>query len=130
MEMGPLKSTNITIQVADRSILRPKGGVEDVLVKVNNFICPVDFYVVDMNPNFPSCQTDVLLGRPFLRTARAKTDCFDGTIILEFCGDTTKFNISDALDFPDDKNCVNFLMFLNLSLRKFLTLILKIYLSS
>ncbi len=109
MEMGPLKLTSVTIQVAERNILHPKGVVEDVLVRVNNFIYPVDFYVVDLSPDLPSCQTDVLLGRPFLRTAKAKIDCSEWSISLDFFGNTTKFDLSDAKDNPSGQYNVNFL---------------------
>ena len=35
--LGELKPTNITLSLADRSVKIPKGIVEDVLVKVDNF---------------------------------------------------------------------------------------------
>ena len=40
---GELKPTNITLSLADRLVKIPKGIVEDVLVKVDNFYYPVDF---------------------------------------------------------------------------------------
>ena len=46
--MDEPKPTNITLQLADRSITHPKGIVEDVLVKVDKFIFPADFVVLDM----------------------------------------------------------------------------------
>ena len=45
--LGELKPTNITLSLADRSVKIPKGIVEDVLVKVDNFYYPVDFVVLD-----------------------------------------------------------------------------------
>lgn len=107
MKMGPLKPTSVTIQVADRNILIPKGVIEDVLVKVDYFIYLVDFYVIDLNPYLPSCQTNVLLGRPFLITARAKIDCFESSIYLEFCGEIATFNMSDSRELSGDRPCVN-----------------------
>ena len=41
--LGELKPTNITLSLANRSVKIPKGIVEDVLVKVDNFYYPVDF---------------------------------------------------------------------------------------
>ena len=46
--LGGLKPTNITLSLADRSVKIPKGIVEDVLVKVDNFYYPVDFVVLDI----------------------------------------------------------------------------------
>ena len=38
----------VSLQLADRCITYPRGIVEDVLVKVDKFILPVDFIVLDM----------------------------------------------------------------------------------
>ena len=43
-----LKSTSITLQLADRSIKESRGMLEDVLIKVDEFYFPVDFLVLDM----------------------------------------------------------------------------------
>ena len=42
------KPTTITLQMADRSIAKPWGVIEDVFIKVDKFIYPVDFVVLDM----------------------------------------------------------------------------------
>ncbi|XP_077226289.1 uncharacterized protein LOC143859496 [Tasmannia lanceolata] len=38
------------LQLADRSVKTPKGMVEDVLVKIGDFLFPMDFVVLDMEP--------------------------------------------------------------------------------
>ena len=43
-----VKPTTVSLQLADRSIKHPRGIVEDVLVKVDKFIFPADFVVLDM----------------------------------------------------------------------------------
>ena len=45
MEIMP---TNLTLQLADRSVTRPYGIIEDVLVRVKNFTFPADFVVMDI----------------------------------------------------------------------------------
>ena len=45
-----LKSTSITLSLADRSIKIPRGMIEDVLVQVDKFQYPIDFIVLDMEP--------------------------------------------------------------------------------
>ncbi|GJR50759.1 reverse transcriptase domain-containing protein [Tanacetum coccineum] len=59
------------IELADRTISTPTGIAEDVFVKVGTFFFPADFVVVDYvaDPRVP-----LILGRPFLRTARALID--------------------------------------------------------
>lgn len=43
-----LKPTHIYIQLADKLVVMTKGVVEDVLVRVDKFIIPVDFMVLDI----------------------------------------------------------------------------------
>ncbi|XP_073036979.1 uncharacterized protein [Primulina eburnea] len=48
LELGEVKPTTINFQLADRSLTYPRGIVEDVLVKVDKFIFPADFVILDM----------------------------------------------------------------------------------
>nr|XP_027101748.1 uncharacterized protein LOC113722694 [Coffea arabica] len=105
---GPLKETRVIIQLADRSNVYPEGLVEDVLVKVNEFIFPVDFYIVDMNDEYSTDSAVILLGRPFMSTARTKIDVHEGTLSVEFDGEKVTFNIFDAMKHPVDTESVNF----------------------
>ena len=45
--LGELKPTSTILQLADRSIKKPQGIVEDVIIKVDKFYYPVDFIVLD-----------------------------------------------------------------------------------
>nr|GEV84627.1 reverse transcriptase domain-containing protein [Tanacetum cinerariifolium] len=76
---GELTPTRMTLELADRSITRPKGVVEDVFVKVGKFHFPTDFVVVDFeaDPRVP-----LILGRSFLRTGRALIDVYGEEITL------------------------------------------------
>jgi hypothetical protein len=47
---GELKPTMVMLQLADRSMKRPRGIIEDVLIKVDKFYFSVDFIVIDMDP--------------------------------------------------------------------------------
>ncbi|XP_076899237.1 uncharacterized protein LOC143553059 [Bidens hawaiensis] len=46
LNVGLLKRTGVTIQLANRSVVYPKGVLEDVLVQVNELVFPADFYVL------------------------------------------------------------------------------------
>ena len=46
--LGEARPMTVTLQLADRSLKHPRGVIEDVLVKVNKFIFPADFIVLDM----------------------------------------------------------------------------------
>ena len=45
--MGECRPTTVTLQLADRCNAYSEGKIEDVLVKVDKFIFPVDFIVLD-----------------------------------------------------------------------------------
>ncbi|XP_038882412.1 uncharacterized protein LOC120073679 [Benincasa hispida] len=45
--IGEAQPTSVTLQLADRTIKYPKGKIEDILVKVDNFIFLVDFIILD-----------------------------------------------------------------------------------
>ncbi|XP_058762566.1 uncharacterized protein LOC131635948 [Vicia villosa] len=59
-----LKATRMTLQLADKSTTRPYGVAEDLLVKVDKFLFPVDFVVIDMEEDI---ETPLILGRPFMK---------------------------------------------------------------
>ena len=72
----------------------PKGIVEDVLVKVDNFYYPVDFVVLDTEPMAESThQVPIILGRPFFATTNAIINCRNGVIQLTFGNMTLELNI-------------------------------------
>ena len=53
LSLGELIPTAITLQMADRSMARPEGVLEDVLVKVGKFIFPVDFVIMKFRNTAP-----------------------------------------------------------------------------
>ena len=77
----------IEIQLADRSIRYPRGVVENVLIRVDKFIVPVDFVVLDMEEGV---EIPLILGRPFLATTRALIDVEEGKLTLRIgCEEVT-----------------------------------------
>ncbi|XP_070660573.1 uncharacterized protein [Malus domestica] len=106
MNLGELKNDGVIIQLADRSNAYSKGVLEDVLVQVNHLIFLADFYVLEMEDSAFSTPLPILLGRPFMKTARTKIDVFKRTLTMEFDGDVIDFNISEAMRYPiDDHSC-------------------------
>ncbi|CAN6544297.1 unnamed protein product [Malus baccata var. baccata] len=78
------------------------GVLEDVLVQVNHLVFPTDFYVLEMEDLNDSPQLPILLGRPFMKTARTRIDVFKGTLTMKFDGEVIDFNISDVMRYPHD----------------------------
>ncbi|XP_076921462.1 uncharacterized protein LOC143582870 [Bidens hawaiensis] len=79
LDLGEPVPTRISLSLADRSVKYPRGIVENVRVKVDKFVFPVDFFILDIEADD---QVTLILGRPFLRTTKALIDVFDGKITL------------------------------------------------
>ena len=77
--LGELKSTSITLSLADRSVKFPRGIIEDVLIQIDNFYYLVDFVVFDTEQGISGLNhVPIILGRPFLATANALINCRSG----------------------------------------------------
>jgi len=99
LSLGPLKPTGVVIQLANRSTIQLAGFIEDVLIQVNKLVFSADFYILDMDgEDSHSGATTIILGRPFLKTARTKIDVHAGTLTMEFGDNLVQFNILDAMN--------------------------------
>ena len=47
LNLGDAINTNMTFQLADHSIKKPYGVVKDMFVKVDKFVVPIDFVILD-----------------------------------------------------------------------------------
>jgi hypothetical protein len=104
--LGELQPTSITLQLADRSIKRPRGILEDVLVKVGKFILPIDFIVLDMEEGPMPSLLPLILGRPFMSTANMKICVKKGIVSMKVNGEKIKFKVFSQLP-QDDFECFN-----------------------
>ncbi|XP_022024553.1 uncharacterized protein LOC110924883 [Helianthus annuus] len=112
--LGELTPTRMSLSLADRSVKYPRGIVENLLVKVDRFVFTVDFVVLDMEADE---RVPIILGRPFLRTAKAIIDVFDGKISLRAGDEIVTFEIDRAMQHPsgrdDDSGPCHSVYFLN-----------------
>ena len=101
LELGEARPTTVTLQLADRSLKHPRGIIEDVLVKVDKFIFPADFIVLDMEEDK---EIPIILGRPFLATGRAMIDVQRGELKLRVQEEEVKFNVFEAVRHPAESD--------------------------
>ncbi|XP_071740714.1 uncharacterized protein [Rutidosis leptorrhynchoides] len=104
-ELGLMKRTDIIIQLADQSIKTPRGILEDVIVKVEDFYYPVDFVVMDIEPRNRDAQPTIILGRPFLATINAHINCRTGAMDISFSNRKMRINIFNSLHTSDVHEC-------------------------
>ncbi|GJZ86330.1 reverse transcriptase domain-containing protein [Tanacetum coccineum] len=86
--------TQMILELADRSTTSPSGIVEDVFVKVRKFHFLAEFIVVDyvVDPRVP-----LILGRPFLRTARALIDVYGEELTLRVDDEAITFKYAQEV---------------------------------
>ena len=71
-----LKPTKIILQLVDHSTRLSRGLVEDVLIKVGEFILLVDFVVLETEVVVsPENEIPVILGQTFLATSNTPFNC-------------------------------------------------------
>nr|GEZ60397.1 reverse transcriptase domain-containing protein [Tanacetum cinerariifolium] len=100
LRLPTLNDTKMVLELADRTISKPTGVAENVFVKVGKFYFPFDFVILDFvaDPRVP-----LILGRPFLSTAHALIDVYEGEITLRHddqsltfkCGDTPSISYNN-----------------------------------
>ncbi|KAJ9541590.1 LOW QUALITY PROTEIN: hypothetical protein OSB04_028096 [Centaurea solstitialis] len=96
-----LKSTRMTIQLADRSIKYPVGIAEDVMVRVDRFDFPADFVILDIKDEV---KVPLILGRPFLNTASAVIHVAKRELSLGIGEDRITLSIDGILDCNESIN--------------------------
>ncbi|GJW13992.1 reverse transcriptase domain-containing protein [Tanacetum coccineum] len=89
--------TRMTLELTNWSVAYPVGIIEDVFVQVGKFTFPFDFVVADydIDPRVP-----FILGRPFLRTARALVDVYGEESTLRVGDEKLTFNVESTSKYP------------------------------
>ncbi|GJR56745.1 zinc knuckle CX2CX4HX4C containing protein [Tanacetum coccineum] len=95
LKLARLKKTDMLIEMADMTKRSPIGIVESIYVKIDKFLFPSDFVVMDM---LNTRNETMIFGRPFLATIHAKIDVFNKEISLGIRGDRVTFDM-DKNDF-------------------------------
>ncbi|XP_074313771.1 uncharacterized protein LOC141648964 [Silene latifolia] len=89
--------TSMTLKLADRSVQRPMGVIEDVSVKVGNFYIPADFVVLDIPEDQ---QMPIILGRPFLAIGDVNISVKEGKLTIKVGGNVVEFSLTGAMSQP------------------------------
>ncbi|XP_070036162.1 uncharacterized protein [Nicotiana tomentosiformis] len=92
-EIGEIRSTPISLQLADQTTIIPHGIVEYVLVLVDKFVFPLDFIVVNMEENK---EIPLILEKPFLATGRVILDIHERKLMLRVSEEMVTFEMNVA----------------------------------
>ncbi|XP_050888585.1 uncharacterized protein LOC127093717 [Lathyrus oleraceus] len=88
--IGAMQDTRMTLQFADHLIKKPYGIVEDVLVKIDKFVIPMDFVILEMPEDE---EIPLILGTPFLETRRCLINIEEGTMTLKVYDEGLKIDV-------------------------------------
>ena len=96
-KIGEIQPTLIRLNFEDRSIAKPEGNIEDVLVKVDKFMFPTNFIILDYEADR---EVPIILGRPlFLATCHTLIDVHQGEMTMCINREEVKFNVINAMKF-------------------------------
>ncbi|GJT03905.1 DNA-directed DNA polymerase [Tanacetum coccineum] len=101
LSLGEPKATRMSLELADMSIQYPRGIIENILIKVDKFVLPIDFVILDMPED---SRVPIILGRPFLATARPMIDVFNKKITLRVGDDEVVFDVDQSIKRPTTKD--------------------------
>ena len=91
------------LELTDRSITYPRGILENILIKVDKFIFPVDFVILDIKEDH---MVPLILGKPFLTMVRALIDVQKGNMILKINDEQITFDVyKDSKFLSRDDTC-------------------------
>eukprot|EP00253_Pinus_taeda_P014076 PITA_14076 len=94
--MEQLKLPNILftptlLQLADKSVIKPDGVLEDISVSLDFWEYPVDFMILTPKNNLE--RHPLILGRPWLATVDAFISCRSGDMYISNGSSTKKFTL-------------------------------------
>ncbi|GJX15325.1 zinc knuckle CX2CX4HX4C containing protein [Tanacetum coccineum] len=89
LELTNLSETEMLVEMADIRKKAPLRIVRDILVKIDKFLFPSDFVILDQTPN-----STIILGRPFLATVHAQINVFEKEISVGIGDERVTFNIN------------------------------------
>ncbi|GKA32996.1 zinc knuckle CX2CX4HX4C containing protein [Tanacetum coccineum] len=88
LELTNLSETEMLVEMVYMRKKAPLGIVKDILVKIDKFLFPSDFVILDQTPN-----STIILGRPFLATVHAQISVFEKEISVGIGDERVTFNI-------------------------------------
>ena len=98
--LSEMKYTPATLMLADRSLIKPKGIVEDVCIGLEKFSLPCDFMILDVNVHTE--KVPLILGRPFMATGDAWLGVKDKIVVFQVNGEKVAIDVDNMMKQPSD----------------------------
>ena len=95
--VNELTLTRMTLQLADHSIVYPKGILSDVALRIGKLVVPCDFVIIDIPEDV---KTPIILGRPCFATACILIDVTRDKLVMSVGEEKVEFATRDVLSAP------------------------------
>ncbi|XP_070055316.1 uncharacterized protein [Nicotiana tomentosiformis] len=103
--IGQPRPTSMRLQMAGRTMKRLLGIIDDVLVRVDKFILPADFVILDCEVDY---KVPIILGRPFLATGKALVDVEAGDLTFRVGDEKIMFHVCKSMRQPNSNEVCSF----------------------
>ncbi|XP_070050051.1 uncharacterized protein [Nicotiana tomentosiformis] len=110
LEIGKPRPTSMRLQMADRTMKKPLGIIDYVLVRVDKFILPPDFVILDCEVDY---KVPIILERPFLATCKDLVDVEAGELTFQVGGEKVVFHVCKSMRQPNCNEVRLFVDFMN-----------------
>ncbi|XP_070034626.1 uncharacterized protein [Nicotiana tomentosiformis] len=107
--IGKPRPTSMRLKMVDRTMKCPLGVIEDVLVRVDKFILPTDFMILDYEVDY---EVPFILGRPFLAMGKAFCDVEARELIFRVGDEQVVFHVCTSMRQPNSKEVCSFVDFM------------------
>ncbi|XP_070040647.1 uncharacterized protein [Nicotiana tomentosiformis] len=92
--IGQPRPASMRLKMADRTMKRPFGVINDVLVRVDKFILPADFVFLECEVDY---EVPIILGRPFLATGKSLVDVEAGELTFQVGDEKAMFHVRKSM---------------------------------
>ncbi|XP_070049160.1 uncharacterized protein [Nicotiana tomentosiformis] len=103
--IGQPRPTSMRLKMADRTMKGPLGIIDDVLVRVEKFILPADFVILDCEVDY---EVPIISGRPFLAIGKALVDVEAGELTFRVSDEKVVFHVCKSIRQPNSNKVCSF----------------------
>ncbi|XP_070012953.1 uncharacterized protein [Nicotiana sylvestris] len=96
--IGQPRTTSMRLQMADKTIKMPLGIIDDVLARVDKFILPANFVILECEVDY---EVPIILGRPFLATGKALVDMEAGELTFRVGDEKVVLHVYKSMKQPN-----------------------------
>ncbi|XP_070003559.1 uncharacterized protein [Nicotiana sylvestris] len=103
--IGQPRPTSMRLQMVDRTMKRLLGIIDDMLVRIDKFILPTDFVILDCEADY---EVSIILERLFLAIGKALVDVEAGVLTFRVCDEKVVFHVCKSMRQPNSNEVCSF----------------------